>query len=91
MATDPAIIPWNAVWFGMMMVLCGTILAWHGVGQRRPSRVAGLGGLIVLFGVTLMLGTTLVNGTVMLARAFEVAVQQAVAAAQPQNQKGAPR
>lgn len=89
--TDPTVIPWSTVWYGLMLVTSGTILAWHGVGQRRPSRVAGFGGLCVALGVTVMLGTSLVNGTMMLAKAFGAMAQQAVAAAQPQEHKGAPR
>ncbi|MEK7638281.1 MAG: hypothetical protein AAB375_02570 [Patescibacteria group bacterium] len=89
--TDPTVIPWSVVWYGLMVVCCGTMLAWHGVGQRRPSRVAGFGGLCVVLGVTVMLGVALINGAVMIVKAFGVVTQQAVATAQPQVSKGAPR
>lgn len=90
--TDPAVIPWSAVWYGLVLLICGAPLVLHDISQCRLSRVADAGKAIIIFGVVMMLGTPLVNGTVMLVKAFSAVAKQAVAAAvQPQGSKGAPR
>ncbi len=77
--SDPTVIPWSVVWLGLVLVICGVTLALHGVGQRRPSRVADVGGAVVVSGAVLTLGTLLANGIVMLAKAFSAVAQQIVA------------
>ena len=81
--TDPSVIPWGFVWFGLMLSICGLALALHAVDHPKQSPLASVGAWVMVVGVGLMVGPLVVNGCVMFERAFYAAAQKAVAPARP--------
>ncbi len=78
---DPSVIPWNVVWYGLVIAAGGMVLALHANEQRQSNQIASLGMAGIALGILLMVGTPLINGSIMLFHAFGQVAQEAVASA----------
>lgn len=82
---DPSVLPWGLVWCGLILIVSGLVLTWHGIGQRRPSRVADMGSVVVAMGFVLVIGPLLVNGSVLITKAIRAYAQDEASASTDDN------